>query len=267
MEKSLETVLGILLSKNVIVSGTYILITFIIVGILNHLSKKYRERIDEKDIRLRAFVRNVFNSIKGVVVTICIFAVLQANDINITSMITGVGVISAIAGLAMQDFFKDIIMGVHIVNDHSIVIGEVVEINGIEGIVLSFSLMTTVLKDLNTGNTVTMCNRNITQVSKVAGVYDIDLSLAYKEDPDRIREIFTKAARDIAKNKAITRAEYLGIQRYEDSGVIYRIRFYCSPKVHWPMWRAAMAIVQKYVIAANLEIPYPQLDVHSRENS
>ena len=37
---------------------------------------------------------------------------------------------------------------------NNVVVGEVVEINGVEGIVLSFSLMTTVLQDLNTGNTV-----------------------------------------------------------------------------------------------------------------
>lgn len=264
MEKSLEKVLSVLLSKGMIISATYIVAAFILVVVLNHLSKKYREKIDPADIRLNAFVRSVFNTIKGIVVVICLFAVLQANDINITSMITGVGVVSAIAGLALQDFFKDIIMGIHIVNDHSVVVGEVVEINGVEGIVLSFSLMTTVLQDLNTGNTVVMCNRNITQVAKVNGIYDIDLQLAYSEDPDRVKEIFSEAAKEIAKNKGITRAEYLGIQRYEASGVIYRIRYYCSPKIHWPMLRASMAIIQRYIIAAGLEIPYPQMDVHHR---
>ena len=116
MEKSLEKVLSVLLSKGMIISATYIVAAFILVVVLNHLSKKYREKIDPADIRLNAFVRSVFNTIKGIVVVICLFAVLQANDINITSMITGVGVVSAIAGLALQDFFKDIIMGIHIVN-------------------------------------------------------------------------------------------------------------------------------------------------------
>ena len=195
MEKSLEKVLSVLLSKGMIISATYIVAAFILVVVLNHLSKKYREKIDPADIRLNAFVRSVFNTIKGIVVVICLFAVLQ---------------------------------------------------------------------DLNTGNTVVMCNRNITQVAKVNGIYDIDLQLAYSEDPDRVKEVFSEAAKEIAKNKGITRAEYLGIQRYEASGVIYRIRYYCSPKIHWPMLRASMAIIQRYIIASGLEIPYPQMDVHHR---
>ena len=70
MEKSLEKVLSVLLSKGMIISATYIVAAFILVVVLNHLSKKYREKIDPADIRLNAFVRSVFNTIKGIVVEI-----------------------------------------------------------------------------------------------------------------------------------------------------------------------------------------------------
>ena len=59
MEKSLEKVLSVLLSKGMIISATYIVAAFILVVVLNHLSKKYREKIDPADIRLNAFVRSV----------------------------------------------------------------------------------------------------------------------------------------------------------------------------------------------------------------
>lgn len=264
VEKSFKIALANILSKQLIISALYVVLAFVMIAVLNRASRKYRDKIDPEDVRLRSFVHNGFNIVKFVVVLICAFAILQANGINISSMVTGVGLISAIAGLAMQDFFKDVIMGIHIVNDHSVVVDDVVEINGIEGTVLSFSLVSTILQDLNTGNVVTMCNRNITQVAKVKGIYVIDLNLTYSEDPERVRSIFTKAAKDIQKLKGITKADYLGIHAYGDSGVVYRIRFFCSPKIHWPMYREAMGIVQKYVISEKLEIPYPQMDVHQR---
>ena len=40
MEKSLEKVLSVLLSKGMIISATYIVAAFILVVVLNHLSKK-----------------------------------------------------------------------------------------------------------------------------------------------------------------------------------------------------------------------------------
>ncbi len=265
VEKSLEEVLGTLLSKHMVVSAVYVIITIILMAVLNKASKRYQNKIDPTDLKLRAFVRSMFNGARIVVVIICIFAVLQANEINISSMVTGVGLVSAIAGLAMQDLFKDVIMGVHIVNDNSIVVGEVVEINGIEGIVLSFSLMTTRLKDLATGDIVTMCNRNITQVAKKGGIYSIKLSLSYDEDPERIREVMTRTAAEIAGVKGISRAEYIGIQDYADSAVVYAILYYCSPKIHYRMHRAALAIVQRHVIENHLEIPYPQMEVHEKK--
>ena len=237
----------------------------VLVLVLNHLSKRYQNKIDPKDIRTRAFVRSIFNFIKGIIVLIGVFAVLQANGIQVTSMITGVGLVSVIGGLALQDMFKDIIMGLHIVNDHSIVVGEVVKINGTEGIVIGFSLLTTILRSIDTGDTVIMCNRNITEVAKSCGVYDINLNLAYTEDPEHVRDVLTKAAAEISENKGISRAEYLGIQDYAASAVVYKVRFYCSPKIHWQMWRAAMAVIQKHVIASGLVIPYPQYDVHMQQ--
>ncbi len=264
MEKSLEEVMEILLSKHVIVSTLYIIITIAVMAAVDRAAKESQKRVEIQDLKLRSYIRILFNGLRIVILTICTFAVLQANDINISSMITGVGLVSAIAGLAMQDMFKDIIMGVHIVNDDSITVGEVVEINGIEGIVLSFSPVTTRLRDLSTGDTVSMCNRNITQVAKKGGVYVTKLRLRFDEDPERVREIMTAAAKEMKALKGITNAEYMGIQEYTETAAVYTILFRCSPKIHYQMQRAATAIVQKHVMANHLEIPYPQMDVHEK---
>ena len=73
---------------------------------------------------------------------------------------------------------------------------------------------------------------------------------------------FTGCAKKIKAIKGIRNAEYLAVQNFEASSVIYRIRYWCKPKDKWVMRRAAMGVLQKCIIESGLEIPYNQLDVH-----
>ena len=83
--------------------------------------------------------------------------------------------------MAMQDVFKDVLMGMHIINDKAFKVGDVIKIDDDEGIVTLFTLQTTQYTSLNTGDNVTICNRNITKVGITNGVYDIDIGLRYDE--------------------------------------------------------------------------------------
>ena len=55
----------------------------------------------------------------------------------------------------------------------------------------------------------------------------------------------------------------MGVQRFDSSAVIYKIRFKCSPAEKWPVWRKAMTELQKVVVDTGLEIPFQQIDVHN----
>jgi small-conductance mechanosensitive channel len=262
VEKNFEHAISDMFTKNIMISVFYVLMALGMIAIINRVSRKYRNMINPKDVRLRGYLYNGFGVMKLIVVQICAFAILQANGINISSIITGTALIAAIAGLALQDFFKDIIMGLHLLNDHSVIIGENVEINGIEGTVLSFTLVTTILEDLNSGNIVHMNNRNITQVSKVKGVYSVDVLFSFDEKPENVRAVLAEAAKEIGEIDDIDSADYVGLTSFTESGAMYRVRFACSPKIHWPMLRVSLSIVQKHIQASNLVIPYQQLDVH-----
>lgn len=142
-------------------------------------------------------------------------------------------VAGAIFGMAMQDVFKDAIMGMHIVNDKAFKVGDVIKLDDDEGIVTLFTLQTTQYTSINTGDHVTVCNRNINRVGVTSGVYDIDIGLRYDEDPEHVRKFLTDCAKQIKAIKGIKNAEYLAIQNFEASSVIYRIRFWCKPKDKW----------------------------------
>ncbi|MBQ0005272.1 MAG: mechanosensitive ion channel family protein [Clostridiales bacterium] len=260
MEKALE----IIISKQFIWSGVLVIAAGITTRLITHAYKAYMKKSD-KDIKTYAFVRTVFRAVKLVVWMLFILAILDVNDINVTSIVAGVGVAGAVFGLAMQDVIKDVLMGIHIVNDHSFQVGDVIRINDDTGIVTMFTLQTTQYTSLNTGDKVTICNRDITKVALASTMLDINMPLSYSENPDRVREVFKPCAERIAKIPGIKSAEYLGISDYESSAVIYKIRLHANPKDHWAMKRAALAEIQRTVIREGIEIPFNQLDVNVKK--
>lgn len=248
-------------SARFIGSITVVIISLICVLLINHVYKKYAAGRDLSDIKTTAFVRSIFRTVKYIIVFIAVFALLQINGLNISSIVAGVGVAGAVVGLAMQDLIKDIIMGFHIVNDHSFQIGDAIKYNGDEGIVTNFTLLSTQMESVDTGDMVTICNRNFSQVSLACGIYDIDLPLSYEEDKDHIAEVMKGVCEKIHAVRGISKASYLGIQRYDEYAVIYKIRFWCSPKNKWSLWRAAMSEVQKGLDDAGMKIPYRTIEV------
>ncbi len=70
----------------------------------------------------------IYDTIKVSIFAILILTILQVNGVNVTSLVAGLGVASAVIGLALQDFLKDIIMGVHIMMDDFYQIGDLVQI-------------------------------------------------------------------------------------------------------------------------------------------
>lgn len=248
-------------SAQFISSAVIIAIAIAMTIVIEHAHKIYVNKTNNS-MQMNAIVKSTFRMIKTVTWIIAILAVLEFNNIRVTSIIAGVGVAGAIFGMAMQDVFKDVLMGMHIVNDKAFKVGDVIKLDDDEGIVTLFTLQMTQYTSINTGDHVTVCNRNINRVGVSSGVYDIDIGLRYDEDPEHVREVLTDCAKQIKAIKGIKNAEYLAVQNFEASSVTYRIRFWCKPKDKWSMRRAAMAVLQKCIIESEIRIPYSQLDVH-----
>ena len=67
---------------------------------------------------LRTALTVSYDVLKVLVILCVVLTILQINGVNVTSMIAGLGIASAIIGLAFQDLLKDVITGVHIVTDN-----------------------------------------------------------------------------------------------------------------------------------------------------
>ena len=133
-------------------------------------------------------IQVTYSLIRLVLIAGCIFSVLQINGVDVSSMLAGVGLVSAFIGLAAQDFLKDIVMGTRMLTDRFFEVGDVVQYGSFEGVVTSFDIRCTKIRSLSDGRVLTVCNRNISEISaypkEVGTAVTVMLPLA--EDPGSI---------------------------------------------------------------------------------
>ena len=58
------------------------------------------------------------------------------------------------------------------------------------------------------------------------------------------------------------KVDFLGIQDYRDSAIIYRLKIYVPVQLRMDIRRRALQKVDEILINNSIAIPFPQLDVH-----
>lgn len=204
----------------------------------------------------------IYHILKYVVIFGAFLLLLQALGVNVSGIFAGLGLFSVIVGLALQEALKDIIMGIHILSDRFFSVGDAVLFNGTEGIVTAFTIRTTRIRMLDDGSVHVICNRNIDKIILLSHQMDIDLPLRYEEDPQKVRSVLTAACSDIASMDGVESCHFEGTQSFEDSAILYKIRFFCPPERRKFLRRQVLALLQDRLADNNIVIPYRQVDVH-----
>ena len=204
----------------------------------------------------------VFDIIRFVFYFVLIIFLLQINGINVSSLITGLGVVSIVVGFALQDFLKDIIMGVHILTDKFFEVGDVVRYNDIEGVVISFNVRTTKLKSIYYNEIITISNRNISEIQVLSDMFDLDIDLPYNIDAKLIHDTMQIIADKAAQVKGVTKTQYKGTERFNESSITYRLRYFTAPdERRFDVRRSIVMIVQDTLKEAGIPFPYNHVDV------
>lgn len=257
-----------LASPQILVSILVIIIAFVLWKVIRKVTRTVLEKTSklsaDKSEKMQQVSRTMLDIVKAVIIILTILLVLGINGINVGALIASLGVASAVVGLALQDYLKDIIMGIHIMTDDFFDVGDVVLYNGIYGKVEEFNLRTTKLKDIYTTNRLTVCNRNISEISRVGEMGDLYIPLPYEEPTEHINAVLTEACEEAKKLSVIHNCVYKGMQSLDDSSVSYLILYFCNPSKRPDARRAVLRTVKEHLDREGIEIPYNQLDVHEK---
>ena len=264
MEKIISSINNNRLYISAIIAIIGIIIYQIIKKTINRILErdKTRNKIDKKG---RTVVKLFTNIIKYVIITIVGVLILQIYGVNVNSLVAGLGLVSVVAGLAIQDPLKDIVTGVNIITDDYFSLGDVVRIDDIEGKVVYLGVRTTKIKDTANGNILVLANRNINKVIKVSDEIYMEIPLSYEDDTDKVVKIINKALESIRKHENVIEADYIGIDKFADSSINYKLKILCKPENKFAVRRFVNGAIKKELDKNGISIPYPQITIHKGE--
>ena len=147
-------------------SAIYVLFVFAIYLILRRVLKIIFKHADSRKIsneqkqKIKTVSGMASSLLKYAMLILVLLVILADFGVNVTSLIAGLGILTAVLGLAFQDMLKDMIAGISILIEGQFGIGDIVEIDGFKGTVIDVGLKTTEIK--NSHNQVKIiANRNI----------------------------------------------------------------------------------------------------------
>lgn len=255
-----------------------ILISIFSIFIANFLVKIIRKIILKSFSKFSAerhsdTVASLLASLAKYAVYFIIFCnVLVMWGVNITSILALSGAVSVAIGLGAQDIVKDMMAGLFIIMENQFGVGDIVELNGFSGTVESIGIRTTRIRNVD-GNVHIVPNGQISIVTNMSKGFNravVDVSVAYGEDIDRVFTVLKKEFKRIFNNNLIDgiidEPQVWGINELGDSAVVIRIAADSRIGENWRIERELRKFILKKFEEENIEIPFPQVVVHSKED-
>lgn len=265
----LEKVFNIVTDRRIWISLIILVIILTLVKISGRLFKRKIKKLEEvqnpNNKKRRTYLNLTKHIINYTIIILGIIFILQINGINVSSIFAGVGIVSIITGLALQDALKDIIMGFNIIVDNYFSVGDVIKIGEVEGKIVSFGLKSTKLKDINNGNMLVIANRNIDRALNISTQLDIDIPLEYEEDINKIEQVLNEIVEESKNNNEIIDIKYVGVNEFGKSAIYYKLRIWCNPEVKPIIKRYVNRIIKIKLEDYNITIPYTQIDIRTKD--
>ena len=258
--------LDYILKKEVIAPVVIIFLSIIIYYIITHIiNRLYKIKSGRKNDKKRNTLKSVTNNIiKYFILVVDLTMILEVYGIDTKSIIASLGVLSLVAGLALQDVLKDFIVGIAVLLEDQFAIGDVVEINGFKGTVVKFGVRTTRIKSY-TGEVKIVANRNISELINYTlneNILLVDVMVSYHDDIKKVKEVLTDICKKQQKGTDYN-YECLGVDDLGDSGVVIKVAITCPYEERIALGRKFKEEVKLTFDKEGIEIPFPQVVVHN----
>ncbi|MBR3117455.1 MAG: mechanosensitive ion channel family protein [Bacilli bacterium] len=211
-----------------------------------------------------AYMHLTINVIRYILMLIVFFVILQVFQIDVTSIVAGVGIFGAVFVLAIQDFFKDITRGSSIISGDYYKVGDIVKYKDMEGKVLYLGLKNTKIQDLRTGNVRSIANRNIEDIEVVSKFVFFNIPLPYELQVLDAEKVVNEAIDNIKALKNVDDASYIGTNELADSSILYQVKIKCNPIEKLQVRRDSIRQILLTLEKHDISVPYNQIDVHNK---
>ena len=245
----------------IIVVIVFVIFYLVLRYFINRIIAIKKDKISKRRL---GYVKKARALLRYFLILVAMLVILRVNGVDVNSMLAGVGIVSVISGLALQDVLKDAIASFNLVVDKFFAVGDIVEINGMKMEVMEMQLKTTKFKDVDSGKILTIVNRNISEAVVLANYSDLDIPLPYELSVEEAKKIIDIIMEKVDAIRGIDEVEYRNIAEFGDSAVLYRLRIHGNAKILPQVLREAREIVKVELNNNKLSIPYKQLVIRGK---
>lgn len=242
-----------------------ITVFFITSAVLRGMRIFFTRKMEEAD--KNKFI-SIFRFIKYLAYLIVVIIILSSVGIDITILLTASAALFVGLGLALQDLFKDIIGGLYIIVDKTLLIGDIVEINGKVGRVIEIKLRTARVLTRDDKVMVVPNHKFITDIvlnytqNHEATREFVKVGVAYGSDTLKVKTILLECA--MRQTGIVKKPDpFVLFEDFGDSALIFALHFFVTDSFVDPKIKSQLRfkIDEKFRLN-NISIPFPQRDVH-----
>lgn len=266
-------IFGLTIAKEIYLTVIIVVLSFVIEKILKGLVKKAfnpAKKHKKFDARKVSTIRSLLCSIiKYAVWILALLSLLGIYGVNTAALVTGLGVVSLVIGLAFQDILKDVLVGTSILFENWFAVGDLVKVGDFTGTIISIGLKSSRIQAYS-GEIKIISNRNISEVinyslDKTLAVVDIPVSYETKLDKaEKILQVTSATLKEKIPS-LIEEPEVWGVQELADSAVVFRIAGKCKPAKHFEVARQMKKEYKNALDKNGIKIPYMQIEVHNEK--
>ncbi|MEM1095088.1 MAG: mechanosensitive ion channel domain-containing protein [Bacteroidota bacterium] len=254
----------VLLSFGISVAKAIVLLilTWIVAGWISKLVRKAFNKANV-DVSVSKFVSGI---VRYLVLIAGVLVVLDAVGIKATSFIAILGAAGLAVGLALQGTISNFAAGVMLLLFRPFKVGDVVSVGGHTGKVDEISLLSTNLDTPDNrhiiipngaifGSTIENITKRPTRRA------DVNVGTDYPADLDHVREVLEKAASEVP-GMLKEPAPQVYLVALGGSSIDWQVRVWCNTADYFAVKEATTRAVKMALDAADIGIPFPQMDVH-----
>ena len=248
--------------------GRIFLVIFAVLAI-EHLIILLLGFIQVKNHRVRTVITLLSSLIRYIAVIVIIIGVLSLLQVDMPTILAGLGIIALIIGFGAESLITDVVTGFFILMDNQYNVGDIIEVGGFRGVVSEIGIRTTSLTD--TGGNVKIINnsdmKNILNRSDNSSKAVADFAIPYETDLEKLEAKLPALLTEIYNSntdmfKSVP--TYLGVQELGESAVVLRFVAEVGEKDIYSGARRLNRDLFVGMRKLGVECPFNQLDVHTK---
>ena len=241
-----------------------IVITKLVLWIINKalFNKNKLHKLDKGS----AFA--LFQIIKYLIWIIAITLMLETLGIKVTILLAGSAALLVGVGLGLQQTFNDILSGIILLFEHSVKVGDILEIDGDRVIIQEIGLRTS--KGMNVRQIVVIIPNSLITTNKVINwshqtqktLFSINIGVAYSSDVDLVIKTLEESA---IEHLEASECEFKEVRfvNFGNSSMDFQLFFYSKNIFTIEKVKSDIRkIIFRKFNEHKITIPFPQMDLH-----